>query len=96
MKATASKLNGVRSGLGWGFVLSTVLLILCKLWLNYYEGRILPIGPGDRSLTIAVCNATAILSIGTLIGFLTATALIFVGTRASGAHSAAKPPPALQ
>jgi len=87
MNATASKLNSIRSGLGWGFVLSTVLLILSKLWLNYYEGRILPMGSGDRNLTLAVYNASAVLSICTVIGFLTTTALIHAIS--SGPKSAA-------
>ena len=91
MKRPVSKLSSARSGLGWGFVLSTVLSILCKLWLNYYEGRILPIGPGDRSLTLTVFNASAVLSILTLAGFLVATALMFVDARNDGPESASKP-----
>ena len=71
-------MSSLRSGLGWGFVLSTILLILCKLWLDYYEGRILPIGPGDRALTLAVFNACAVLSICTMVGFLVATVLMYV------------------
>ena len=47
------RLSSLRSALSWIFVLSTILLALCKLWLNYYEGRLLPIGPGDRDLTLA-------------------------------------------
>ena len=80
----ASKLNSVRSGLGWSFVLSTVLLILCKLWLNYYEDRILPIGPGDRNLTLTVFNASMVLSIFTLAGFLISTALVLVAAHSDG------------
>ena len=88
MTKPVSKLPSVRSGLGWGFVLSTVLSILCKLWLNYYEGRILPMGSGDRNLTLAVFNASAVLSICTLIGFLAATALIYASS--NGPESASK------
>ena len=86
----ASKLNSVRSGLGWGFVLSTVLLILCKLWLNYYEDRILPIGPGDRNLTLTVFNASMVLSIFTLAGFLISTALVLVAAHSDGPKGASK------
>ena len=93
MTKPVSKLTSIRSGLGWGFVLSTILMILCKLWLNYYEGRVLPIGPGDRNLTLAVFNASALLSTCTLAGFLIATALIYAG--ANGPENTSKPPSAL-
>ena len=69
------RLSGVRSALGWSFIVSTVLLILCRLWLNYYEGRLLPIGPGDRDLTVVVFHACAVISTVSIIGFLIATAL---------------------
>jgi hypothetical protein len=63
------------SALGWSFILSTTLLILCRLWLNYYEDRLLPIGPGDRDLTVVVFHACAAISMVSIIGFLIETTL---------------------
>jgi hypothetical protein len=72
---SVDRLSGIRSALGWSFVLSTVLLVLCRLWLNYYEDRLLPIGPGDRDLTLVVFHACAVISTVSIIGFSIATAL---------------------
>jgi hypothetical protein len=82
------RLSGVCSMLAWSFILSTVLVVLCRLWLNYYEGRMLPIGPGDRELTLAVFQACVVISVCSLAGLLTATALRFLKGR-RGATSAA-------
>lgn len=79
-----SRLSSLRSGLGSGFILSTVLLVLCKLWLDYYEGRMSPLGPGDRDLTIAVFNASAVLSICTLVGYLITAAVLYVDAGDTG------------
>jgi hypothetical protein len=74
------RLSSLRSALGWIFVLSTVLLVLCKLWLDYYEGRPLPIGPGDRDLTLVVFQTCAVLSVSSLAGFLLAMAINILTT----------------
>ena len=63
------RLGNLRSALGWAFILSTIVLVLCRLWLNYYEGRPLPIGPGDRDLTLAVYQVCAVIAVGSLAGF---------------------------
>ena len=78
MTKSVSRLANLRSGLGSGFILSTVVLVLCKLWRDYYEGRQSPLGTGDRDLTLAVFNGSAVLSMCTLVGFLVITALLYV------------------
>ena len=70
----AHRLAGLRSALGWIFILSTVLLVLCRLWLDYYEGLLLPIGPGDQDLTLVSSQTCAVLSVSSLAGLLLAMA----------------------